>query len=255
MSDPHRNNPPGRRPPRRPGPRLPPSRRCTAGCTRAGSRSAICRRPRTAASAGRCSPRTTCSPRRSSTRRGSRCCSSATPPATTCSATRPPCPSRSTSCCRSPAPWWASSKRAMVVGDLPFGSYQASPQQALASALRLVKEGGAHAVKLEGGRRVVPQVELLTLCRHGRHGPHRADSAERARHRRLPGAGPRRRRRGAAGRRAGAAAGRCVRHRAGAGAGRARRAGLAGADHPDDRDRRGRRAATRRSWCGPTWRG
>src|SRR6195952_720169 len=54
-----------------------------------------------------------------------------------------------------------SSKRAMVVGDLPFGSYQASPEQALASALRLVKEGGAHAVKLEGGRRVVPQVELL----------------------------------------------------------------------------------------------
>ncbi len=54
-----------------------------------------------------------------------------------------------------------SSKRAMVVGDLPFGSYQASPQQAFASALRLVKEGGAHAVKLEGGRRVVPQVELL----------------------------------------------------------------------------------------------
>jgi 3-methyl-2-oxobutanoate hydroxymethyltransferase len=55
-----------------------------------------------------------------------------------------------------------SSKRAMVVGDLPFGSYQASPEQALASALRLVKEGGAHAVKLEGGRRVAAQVELLT---------------------------------------------------------------------------------------------
>ncbi len=54
-----------------------------------------------------------------------------------------------------------STKRAMVVGDLPFGSYQASPEQALGSALRLVKEGGAHAVKLEGGRRVVPQVELL----------------------------------------------------------------------------------------------
>ena len=54
-----------------------------------------------------------------------------------------------------------ASKRAMVVGDLPFGSYQASPEQALMSALRLVKEAGAHAVKLEGGRRVVPQVELL----------------------------------------------------------------------------------------------
>jgi 3-methyl-2-oxobutanoate hydroxymethyltransferase len=55
-----------------------------------------------------------------------------------------------------------ATKRAMVVGDLPFGSYQASPQQALASALRLVKEAGAQAIKLEGGRRVVPQVELLT---------------------------------------------------------------------------------------------
>lgn len=54
-----------------------------------------------------------------------------------------------------------SSARAMVVGDLPFGSYQASPAQALDSALRLVKEGGAQAVKLEGGRRILPQVELL----------------------------------------------------------------------------------------------
>lgn len=52
--------------------------------------------------------------------------------------------------------------RAMVVGDLPFGSYQASPAQALDSALRLVKDGGAQAVKLEGGQRVLPQVELLT---------------------------------------------------------------------------------------------
>src|SRR3954451_20535051 len=49
-----------------------------------------------------------------------------------------------------------STKRAMVVGDLPFGSYQASPAQALESSLRLLKEAGASAVKLEGGRRVVP---------------------------------------------------------------------------------------------------
>src|SRR5439155_13847837 len=41
--------------------------------------------------------------------------------------------------------------RAMVVGDLPFGSYQASPGQAVESAIRLVKDGGAHCVKLEGG--------------------------------------------------------------------------------------------------------
>jgi len=52
--------------------------------------------------------------------------------------------------------------RALVVGDLPFGSYQASPQQALETAARFMKEGGCQAVKIEGGRRVVPQVEALT---------------------------------------------------------------------------------------------
>jgi 3-methyl-2-oxobutanoate hydroxymethyltransferase len=55
-----------------------------------------------------------------------------------------------------------STTRAMVVGDLPFGSYQTSPAKAFESALRLIKEGGAQAVKLEGGHRVLPQVELLT---------------------------------------------------------------------------------------------
>ncbi len=49
----------------------------------------------------------------------------------------------------------------MVVADLPFGSYQASPQQALATATRFMKEGLAHAVKLEGGAPMVPEVELL----------------------------------------------------------------------------------------------
>ncbi|MGI5281810.1 3-methyl-2-oxobutanoate hydroxymethyltransferase [Nonomuraea polychroma] len=53
------------------------------------------------------------------------------------------------------------SSRALVVADLPFGSYQASPQQALESAARFMKEAGAHAVKLEGGRRILPQVEAL----------------------------------------------------------------------------------------------
>jgi 3-methyl-2-oxobutanoate hydroxymethyltransferase len=52
-------------------------------------------------------------------------------------------------------------RRALVVADLPFGSYQASPAQALDAAVRLVKEGGAHAIKLEGGARVLPQVEAL----------------------------------------------------------------------------------------------
>jgi 3-methyl-2-oxobutanoate hydroxymethyltransferase len=51
---------------------------------------------------------------------------------------------------------------ALVVADLPFGSYQAGPQSALASAVRHLKEGGAQAVKLEGGHRVLPQVEALT---------------------------------------------------------------------------------------------
>ena len=54
------------------------------------------------------------------------------------------------------------SRRAMVVADLPFGSYQESPQQALATATRFMKEAGAHAVKLEGGERVLPHVELIT---------------------------------------------------------------------------------------------
>jgi 3-methyl-2-oxobutanoate hydroxymethyltransferase len=55
----------------------------------------------------------------------------------------------------------AASKRALVVGDLPFGSYQVSPEQALQTAIRFMKEGGAHAVKLEGGRRVAPQIKAI----------------------------------------------------------------------------------------------
>ena len=55
-------------------------------------------------------------------------------------------------------------KRAMVIADLPFGSYQSSPDQALASAARFMKESGAHGVKLEGGQRVVPQVEALVAA-------------------------------------------------------------------------------------------
>src|ERR1700677_3031985 len=55
-------------------------------------------------------------------------------------------------------------KRAMVVADLPFGSYQASPAAALATAVRFMKEAGAHAVKLEGGMRVARQVEELTAA-------------------------------------------------------------------------------------------
>lgn len=45
-----------------------------------------------------------------------------------------------------------SAKRALVVADLPFGSYEVSPQQAVATGVRFLKEGLAHAVKIEGGR-------------------------------------------------------------------------------------------------------
>ena len=51
--------------------------------------------------------------------------------------------------------------RALVVGDLPFGAYQTSPTQALESAIRLVKEGGAQAVKLEGGLPMARAIEAI----------------------------------------------------------------------------------------------
>jgi 3-methyl-2-oxobutanoate hydroxymethyltransferase len=52
-------------------------------------------------------------------------------------------------------------RSALVVADLPFGSYQTGPGQALTTSFRFMKEGGAHAVKLEGGARFVPQVDAL----------------------------------------------------------------------------------------------
>ena len=55
-----------------------------------------------------------------------------------------------------------SARRALVLADLPFGSYQASPEQAFHTAARFMKEAQAHAVKLEGGLAMVPQVRKLT---------------------------------------------------------------------------------------------
>ncbi|SRR6266545_1999667 len=52
--------------------------------------------------------------------------------------------------------------RALVVGDLPFGSYQASPEQAYLTSVRFMKEAGAHCVKLEGGAEMAPQIAKLT---------------------------------------------------------------------------------------------
>ena len=57
-----------------------------------------------------------------------------------------------------------SAKHALVVADLPFGAYQSSPVQALDTAVRFMKEGGAHAVKLEGGARMVPHVEAIVAA-------------------------------------------------------------------------------------------
>jgi 3-methyl-2-oxobutanoate hydroxymethyltransferase len=55
-----------------------------------------------------------------------------------------------------------STRRALVVGDLPFGSYQASPEQGYLTAVRFMKEAGAHAVKLEGGAEMAPQITRMT---------------------------------------------------------------------------------------------
>jgi 3-methyl-2-oxobutanoate hydroxymethyltransferase len=53
---------------------------------------------------------------------------------------------------------------ALVVADLPFGSYEAGPAAALDVAIRFMKEAGAHAVKLEGGERVAPQIATLSAA-------------------------------------------------------------------------------------------
>lgn len=54
-----------------------------------------------------------------------------------------------------------ATNRALVVADLPFGSYQASTSDAITNATKMVKTGGAGAVKLEGGNRILPQVKAL----------------------------------------------------------------------------------------------
>ncbi|BBX08579.1 3-methyl-2-oxobutanoate hydroxymethyltransferase [Mycolicibacterium aichiense] len=55
-------------------------------------------------------------------------------------------------------------EHALVVADLPFGSYEEGPTQALRTATRFMKETGAHAVKLEGGERVAEQIATLSAA-------------------------------------------------------------------------------------------
>jgi 3-methyl-2-oxobutanoate hydroxymethyltransferase len=57
-----------------------------------------------------------------------------------------------------------STKRAFVVADLPFGSYEDGPSQALQTAIRFMKEGGCHAVKFEGGVRVAEQIRKVVAA-------------------------------------------------------------------------------------------
>ena len=54
-----------------------------------------------------------------------------------------------------------AAKRALVVVDLPFGTYQSDSKEALRSAIRIMKESGAHAVKLEGGEQVKDSIERI----------------------------------------------------------------------------------------------
>tara|TARA_B100000809_G_scaffold259474_1_gene304563 strand:+ start:1704 stop:2522 length:819 start_codon:yes stop_codon:yes gene_type:complete len=54
-----------------------------------------------------------------------------------------------------------ASERALIVVDLPFGSYQSDPKEALRSAIRIMKESGGHAVKMEGGREVKESVKRI----------------------------------------------------------------------------------------------
>jgi 3-methyl-2-oxobutanoate hydroxymethyltransferase len=56
------------------------------------------------------------------------------------------------------------SKAAMVIADLPFGTYQASVKSAVESAMKLMKKSGAQAVKLEGGQHVLPQIEAIVAA-------------------------------------------------------------------------------------------
>lgn len=54
-----------------------------------------------------------------------------------------------------------ATERALVITDMPFGSYTVSKEEAVKNAIRLVKDGGAHGVKLEGGKRVLDKIKAI----------------------------------------------------------------------------------------------
>ena len=68
-------------------------------------------------------------------------------------------------------------QRALLVADMPYGSFHTGADDAVRNALRLVKEGGAEAIKLEGGHKRVATREATGRRRDQRDGPHRLDAA------------------------------------------------------------------------------
>ena len=51
--------------------------------------------------------------------------------------------------------------RALIVADMPFGTYQGNSKEALNSAIKIMKESGAHSVKLEGGKEIIESIERI----------------------------------------------------------------------------------------------
>ena len=64
-------------------------------------------------------------------------------------------------------------ERSLVVVDIPFGSYQSDPKEALRSAIRIMKESGGHAVKVEGGKEIKESVKRIFKCGYSSYGAFR----------------------------------------------------------------------------------